>query len=75
MKHGDDYAATLKGAALFALDSWTFLRDRGPESDEPSEMVRTGRMLALASVLRQITGRNIGSDEEGVRAVLDGIES
>jgi len=52
-----EYACSLKGIGLFCLSQWEWFRNQkiGTMDDE---MIRTGRMAAYSSVLRQITGKS-----------------
>lgn len=59
----EQYAGTLKGVAMFALDSYYEIKD-SPESDDDEEAAYySGRMAACASVLRLITGVDVQTFE------------
>ena len=58
-----EYACTLKGVALFALDRWKAARDEHHNSPHDIDrLIATGRCRAYSSVLRQITGIPAGLD-------------
>lgn len=50
-----NYANTLKGAALYALDCWLYWKAYRSQNDM-DEGIRTGNMQAHSAVLTQITG-------------------
>ena len=68
----NDYASTVRGIAIFALDSWKRESDRVAR-DDADEMIRCGRMQALACVLKLITGRSPSMDLSIVEDVVYGI--
>lgn len=67
----DDYTSNLRGVGLRTLALWRFQRDLGIQPDKDSEMLRTGKMAAYASVLLHITGRRIGTQESLVAEIVE----
>lgn len=61
--HHTDYANTLAGAAMYALEQWKFFKkeyDREANSvmcDTDTMWVLNGRMISYADILQQITGK------------------
>ena len=59
--HRTEYACTLKGVALLALDNWNDARARndaltGGAEDDGDRMIMYGRRQAYATILRLVTG-------------------
>jgi hypothetical protein len=51
-----EYACTLKGLALFALDQWKYNESIAKTASGDEQAIAIGRNQAYAGILRQITG-------------------
>ena len=66
------YASNLKGVAMFALDSWD-QQNRQKGGDAYLRMHRAGLASAYSQVLWVITSRDVGTEMELVKEIIDQI--
>jgi len=69
-----EHANTLKGIALYALRQWNHFESYSFEgSSGYTQGIRRGEMAANAKILKQITGRDVADDIQGVKEIIDAI--